>query len=60
MPLAQTLFVSPRSSLWPGRIYAERLRKGSPLKNGFMDCVWLIFDRAHQGASVNGWLRRDE
>ena len=59
LPLIEIVHVSPRSSLWPGRLYAERLKKGLPLKNGFADACWLIFDaRAPAGPAKTSWLRR--
>ena len=59
LPLVEIVHVSPRSSLWPGRLYAERLKKGLPLRNGFADACWLIFDaRAPAGPAKTSWLRR--
>ncbi len=59
LPLVEIAYVTPRSSLWPGRLYAERLAKGLPLKNGFADVCWLIFDK-RPGAKPGPptWLRR--
>ena len=59
LPLSRVLFVSPRTSLWPGAIYAAKVAAGEPLKAGYEPVVWLIFERGRRSAARIGWLERD-
>jgi hypothetical protein len=59
LPLAEVLFVTPRTSLWPGAIYAAKVAAGEPLKAGYEPVVWLLFERGFRFAARIGWLGRD-
>ena len=58
LPLKRVLFVSPRPAMWPGPIYLAKTAAGEPLKNGFQDFVWLVFERGFRRRPQTGWLRR--
>lgn len=56
MPLVEVLHVRPRTSLWPGRIYAAKVAAGDKLGAGFDSVCWLIFRRGARAARRVGWL----
>ena len=55
-PLVEVLHVRPRTSLWPGRIYAAKVAGGEKLGAGFDSVCWLIFRRGARAARRTGWL----
>jgi hypothetical protein len=57
LPLKRVLHITPRPAMWPGPIYLQKMAAGEPLKNGFQDFVWLVFDRGFRGKARVGWLR---
>ena len=57
LPLKRALLVSPRPAMWPGPIYQQKLAAGEPLRNGFQDFVWLIFQRGFRGTARMGWVK---
>jgi len=59
LPLVEIVYVKPRTSLWPGRIYAERVAAGEALGSGFDDVTWLLFRRGARFSGRTGWLRRE-
>lgn len=59
LPLTETLYLSPRPSMWPGRVYERKLARGGPLGNGYQDFAWLVLHPGGSHCGFAGWLKRD-
>jgi hypothetical protein len=59
LPLTETLFLNPRPSMWPGRVYKRKLAKGEALGNGYQDFAWLVLHPGTSHCGFAGWLKRD-
>lgn len=54
-PPSHLLFLSDRPSMPPG----DKLAAGTvEAKGGKTDYLWMVWDRAHEGATVAQWLRK--
>jgi len=54
-PLAQIWLLTPRPSMPPGHVIARGEKPGG----GTQEFSWLVWDRAHTGPPLLGWLHRD-
>jgi hypothetical protein len=59
LPLTEILYLSPRPSMWPGRVYQRKLRRGESLGNGYQDFAWLVLHPGCSHLGFPGWLKRD-
>jgi hypothetical protein len=59
LPLTEILYLSPRPSMWPGRVYKRKLARGEALGNGYQDFAWLVFHPGTSHCGFLGWLKRD-
>ena len=59
LPLTEILFLNPRPSMWPGRVYKRKLRRGEGLGNGYQDFAWAVLHPGTNHCGFTGWLKRD-